>query len=234
MRIYVIEDDRIFNRLIVSSLSSEKDVNIQSFFNGEDFLSHLSDNPDVVTLDLGLPDYYGPDLLRKIKDVSPETEVIIISGQYDLKLAVQLLRHGAYDYIAKDENIKERLVHCIKHIRGRNNLKRELNQLKSEISGKYDYLDAIVGESEGMKKVLSLINKAVTIDNISVYTTGESGTGKEFIAKAIHYNSKRRDYPFIVINVGALPSEMMEGELFGFESRSISGAHLCHKGMLIC
>ncbi|MCA1744612.1 MAG: sigma-54 dependent transcriptional regulator [Bacteroidales bacterium] len=232
MRIYVIEDDRIFNRLIVRALDKDKEVEIVSFFNGTDFLERLSDNPEVVTLDLGLPDYSGAYLLRQIKQACPETEVIIISGQDDLKLAVQLLKEGAYDYIAKDENIRERLIHCIHHIRGQQNLKNELRQLKSEISVKYNYLQAIIGESEGMKTVLSLIDKAVKVSNVSVSITGEAGTGKELVAKAIHYNSARRHKPFVIVNVGAIPYEMLEGELFGFEKGVLDGGRLRHKGKI--
>ena len=232
MRIYVIEDDRMFNQLIVRALDKDNEVEIVPFFNGTDFLSRLSDHPEVVTLDLGLPDFSGADLLRQIKQSSPETEVIVISGQDDLKLAVQLLRQGAYDYIAKDENIRERLVQCIHHIRGQQNLKKELRQLKFEISEKYNYLQAIIGESNGMKAVLSLIDKAVKVSNVSVSITGEAGTGKELVAKAIHYNSARRHKPFVVVNVGAIPYEMLEGELFGFEKGAFDGARLRHRGKI--
>jgi DNA-binding NtrC family response regulator len=232
MRIYVIEDDRMFNQLIVRALDKDKDVEIVPFFNGTDFLARLSDHPEVVTLDLGLPDNSGADLLRQIKQVSPETEVIIISGQDDLKLAVQLLKQGAYDYIAKDENIRERLIHCIHHIRGQQNLKNELRQLKFEVSEKYNYLQVIVGESNGMKTVLSMIDKAVKVANVSVSITGEAGTGKELVAKAIHYNSARCHKPFVVVNVGAVPYEMLEAEIFGFEKGAFDGARLRHKGKI--
>jgi DNA-binding NtrC family response regulator len=232
MRIYVIEDDRLFNQLIVRALDKDKDVEIVPFFNGTDFLNRLSDNPEVVTLDLGLPDNSGAEILRQIKQSNPETEVIIISGQDDLKLAVQLLKEGAYDYIAKDENVRERLIHCINHIRGQQKLKQEVLQLKSEISEKYNYLHGIIGESESMKQVLSLVDKAVKMANVSVSITGEAGTGKELMAKAIHYNSLRRDKPFVIVNVGAIPYEMLEGELFGFEKGAFDGARLRHKGTI--
>lgn len=232
MRIYVIEDDRMFNRLIVRALDKDKDVEIVPFFNGTDFLDRLSDNPEVVTLDLGLPDYSGAEILRRIKQSHPETEVIIISGQDDLKMAVQLLKEGAYDYIAKDENVRERLVHCLHHIRAQQKLQQELKQLKSEISVKYDYLQAIIGESESMKQVLLLVDKAVKMSNVHVSITGEPGTGKKLLAKAIHYNSERRDQPFVIVNVGAIPDELMEGELFGFEKGAFDGARLRQKGKI--
>jgi DNA-binding NtrC family response regulator len=232
MRIYVIEDDQLFNRLIVGFLDECSEMEVVPFFNGADFLDRLSDNPEVVTLDLGLPDGSGADILRKIKQSNPETEVIIISGQNDLKLAVQLLKEGAYDYIAKDENVRERLINCLLHIKGQHQLQEELQQLKSEISVKYDFLQAFIGESESMKQVLLLVDKAVKVDSVNVSISGEAGTGKKLMAKAIHYNSGRRDRPFVMVNVGAIPDELMEGELFGFEKGAFDGARLRQKGKI--
>jgi DNA-binding NtrC family response regulator len=228
----VIEDDQLFNRLIVGFLDECSEMEVVPFFNGADFLDRLSDNPEVVTLDLGLPDGSGADILRKIKQSNPETEVIIISGQNDLKLAVQLLKEGAYDYIAKDENVRERLINCLLHIKGQHQLQEELQQLKSEISVKYDFLQAFIGESESMKQVLLLVDKAVKVDSVNVSISGEAGTGKKLMAKAIHYNSGRRDRPFVMVNVGAIPDELMEGELFGFEKGAFDGARLRQKGKI--
>nr|WP_319401335.1 sigma-54 dependent transcriptional regulator [uncultured Carboxylicivirga sp.] len=230
MRINVIEDDKVFNKLVEHTLKLNPDYEVQSYFNGKDFIRNLSDNPDVVTLDLGLPDYTGNEILKKIKRFNPEIDVIIISGQDDISTAVQLLKEGAYDYITKDENIKERLLHSVQNINKNKNLKNEISQLKSEISNKYEYKNAIIGDSPAIKAVFALIDKAIKVPNINVSVYGETGTGKELIAKTIHYNSPRKDRPFIAVNMGAIPKELIESELFGHEKGAFTGAITSKKG----
>nr|WP_321405716.1 sigma-54 dependent transcriptional regulator [uncultured Carboxylicivirga sp.] len=230
MRINVIEDDKVFNKLIEHTLKLNPDYEVQSYFNGKDFIRNLNDNPDVVTLDLGLPDFTGNEILKKIKRFNPEIDVIVISGQDDISTAVQLLKEGAYDYITKDENIKDRLLHSIQNIRKNKNLKNEISQLKSEISNKYQYKNAIIGDSPAIKEVFALIDKAIKVPNINVSVYGETGTGKELIAKTIHYNSPRKDSPFIAVNMGAIPKELIESELFGHEKGAFTGAITSKKG----
>ncbi|MBS2097779.1 sigma-54-dependent transcriptional regulator [Carboxylicivirga linearis] len=230
MRINVIEDDKVFNKLIEHTLKLNPDYEVQSYFNGKDFIRNLSDNPDVVTLDLGLPDYTGNEILKKIKRFNPEIDVIVISGQDDISTAVQLLKEGAYDYITKDENIKERLLHSIQNIKKNKNLKNEISQLKTEIGNKYEYRNAIIGDSPAIKAVFALIDKAIKVPNINVSVYGETGTGKELIAKTIHYNSPRKDSPFIAVNMGAIPKELIESELFGHEKGAFTGAITAKKG----
>ena len=230
MRINVIEDDKVFNKLIEHTLKLNPDYEVQSYFNGKDFIRNLSDNPDVVTLDLGLPDFTGNEILKKIKRFNPEIDVIVISGQDDISTAVQLLKEGAYDYITKDENIKERLLHSIQNIKKNKTLKNEISQLKTEIGNKYEYRNAIIGDSPAIKAVFALIDKAIKVPNINVSVYGETGTGKELIAKTIHYNSPRKDSPFIAVNMGAIPKELIESELFGHEKGAFTGAITAKKG----
>lgn len=230
MRIHVIEDDKVFSKLIEHTLKLVPEFEVFTYFNGNDFLRNLPDNPDIVTLDLGLPDFSGEVLLRKIKKFNPDIEVIIISGQDNISLAVQLLKEGAYDYITKDENIKERLLHSINNIISKQSLKKELTQLKSEISGKYSFQHAIIGESSAIKAVFGLIEKAIRIPNINVSIYGETGTGKELIAKTIHYSSPRNDKPFVAVNMAAIPRELIESELFGHEKGAFTGAFMTRKG----
>ncbi len=230
MRIHVIEDDKVFNKLIENTLKLVPDFEVAPFFNGNDFLRNLPDNPDIVTLDLGLPDFSGEALLKKIKKFNPDIEVIIISGQDNISLAVQLLKEGAYDYITKDENIKERLLHSINNIVNKQSLKKEIFNLKTEISGKYSFQHAIIGESNGIKGVFSLIEKAIRVPNINVSIYGETGTGKELIAKTIHYSSPRYEKPFIAVNMAAIPRELIESELFGHEKGAFTGAYMTRKG----
>lgn len=230
MKINIIEDDRVFNKLIEHTLKLNPDYEVHSYFNGKDFIKNLAENPDVVTLDLGLPDYTGTEILKKIKRYDPEIDVIVISGQDDVSTAVQLLREGAYDYITKDENIKDRLLHSIQNIKKHKTLKNEIDQLKTEIGTKYQYKNAIIGDSPAIKGVFVLIDKAIKVPNINVSVYGETGTGKELIAKTIHYNSNRKDRPFIAVNMGAIPKELIESELFGHEKGAFTGAITAKKG----
>ncbi|WP_026473904.1 sigma-54-dependent transcriptional regulator [Alkaliflexus imshenetskii] len=232
MKIHVIEDDKMFNRFIEHTLRFDPAVEVVPFFNGADFLVRLSDNPDVVTLDLGLPDYCGEEILKLIKAFNPEIEVIVISGQDDVKTAVQLLKQGAFDYITKDENIRDRLQNCIRHVLNKRALKQEISALKSEISRNQDYQKAIVGESVAMREIFMLIDKAVRVPNIHVSVFGEAGTGKELIARTIHQNSPRKDKPFVQFNVSATPKELVEGELFGYDGKGYTGSLLSRRGKL--
>ncbi|MCU4174600.1 sigma-54-dependent transcriptional regulator [Carboxylicivirga sp. N1Y90] len=230
MKINVIEDDKVFNRLIEHTLKLNPDYEVVSYFNGKDFIKNLGDDPDVVTLDLGLPDLTGNEILKKIKRFNPEIDVIVISGQDDISTAVQLLKEGAYDYITKDGNIKERLLHSIQNIKKQKNLKNEITQLKTEIGHKYQYKNAIIGDSPAIKEVFALIDKAIKVPNINVSVYGETGTGKELIAKTVHYNSPRKSKPFIAVNMGAIPRELIESELFGHEKGAFTGAITTKKG----
>jgi DNA-binding NtrC family response regulator len=192
-------------------------------------LRAMHEKPDVVTLDYSLPDSNGNKLLSFIKKEYPETEVIIISGQEEIKTAVTLLKEGAYDYIVKDDDTKERVWQTILHIRENTKLKTELQDLKSELVKKYDFSNTIKGNSQAIKKVFGLIEKAIT-NNITVSITGETGTGKEVIAKAIHYSSEKSKDPFIAVNVSAIPNELIESELFGHERGAFTGAQTRRKG----
>jgi two-component system response regulator AtoC len=222
-KIFVVEDSEWYNRLLVHTLSLNPDYEIKSFSNGRDFLNSLFESPDIVTLDYRLPDMTGLDLLKKIKEEDSDIQVILISEQGDIDTVVNLLKLGAYDYITKTDDIKDRLLNTIKNIRDGIGLKRELTSLRREIQKKYSFRQSILGESQAIKYVYELIDKALST-NINVIIYGETGTGKELVAKAIHYNSKRKDKPFVTVNVAAIPSELIESELFGHEKGSFTGA----------
>ncbi len=230
MKIHIVEDDRVFNRLIEHTLIAQAHYEVSTFVNAKDFIPHLADNPDVVTLDLGLPDMDGEDVLRHIKHYNADIEVIVISGQENISTAVQLLKQGAYDYITKDENITERLRNSLRNIEAKKTLKIEIKELKSEISNKYTYNNIIIGESTAIKNIFSLIDKAVKIPNINISIYGDTGTGKELVAKTIHYNSPRKNKPFIAVNMGAIPRDLIENELFGHEKGAFTGANTSMKG----
>jgi two-component system response regulator AtoC len=222
-KIFVVEDNEWYNRLLVYNLELNPDYEVTSFLNGKDCLNHLNDRPDIITLDYRLPDMNGVEILKKIKEENEDIEVILISEQNDISVVVDLLKHGAYDYLVKTEDIKERLLNTVSNIRKRHSLKNEISSLRKEVQQKYDFQKQIIGNSKAVKNVFDLIAKAIRT-NITVTITGETGTGKELVAKAVHYNSNRREKPFVPINVAAVPSELIESELFGYEKGSFTGA----------
>lgn len=222
-KIFIVEDSEWYNRLLVHTLSLNPDFEIKSFFNGKDFLNSLFESPDIVTLDYRLPDYTGLDLLKRIREENSDVQVILISEQEDINTVVKLLKMGAYDYISKSDDIKDRLTNTVRNIRDGIGLKREISTLRKEVQKKYSFRESILGESTAIKTVYDLIDKALST-NITVIISGETGTGKELVAKAIHYNSKRKDKSFVTVNVAAIPSELIESELFGHEKGAFTGA----------
>jgi two-component system, NtrC family, response regulator AtoC len=224
-KIFVVEDSEWYNKLLVYTLSLNPDYEIKSFFNGNDFLQCLHESPDIVTLDYRLPDMTGLELLNKIRQENSEAQVILISEQSDIDMVVTLLKMGVVDYITKSDDIKERLLNTVKNIRDGIGMKREISTLRKEIQKKYNFSKSIIGESPAIKVVYERIERALST-NITVIISGETGTGKELVAKAIHYNSSRKDKPLVAVNVAAIPTELIESELFGHEKGSFTGASI--------
>lgn len=222
-KIFVVEDDEWYNRLLVHTLSLNPDYEIQSFSTGKDCLDNLHQQPDVVTLDYRLPDMKGLDVLKRIKEVNDEVQIILISEQDDIDVVVTLLQAGAFDYIVKSKDIRERLLNTVNNIRSGSKLKTEISTLRQEVKRKYANQSSIIGNSAAMQKIDDLIEKAVRT-NITVMVSGETGTGKELVAKAIHYRSGRAKKPFVAVNVAAIPKDLVESELFGHEKGSFTGA----------
>lgn len=228
--IYVVEDNEWYNKLLVHNLSLNLDYEIHSFFNAKELLEAINHKaPNVVTIDYRLPDMDGDTLLAKVKEINTSIEAIIISEQEDIKIAVRLLKAGAFDYLVKSKDIKERLLNAISHVRKNSNLKNKIKSLQREVEGKYAFEKSIVGKSTALKKVFNLIAKA-TETNITVTVTGETGTGKEVVSKAIHYNSSRKKEPFVAVNMAAIPADLIESELFGYEKGAFTGAESRRKG----
>lgn len=222
-KIFIVEDDLWYSSMLEYYLSLNPDYAIQKFDTAKSFLAKLHERPDVVTLDYSLPDMNGDQLLKQIKETSPETRVIVISGQEDIKVALDLVKKGASDYLVKDEDTKERLWNTINNMRENIELKQEIETLKEEVSRKYDFSNAIIGSSPVIQRVFSMMEKAAKT-NITVSVTGETGTGKELVAKSIHYNSTRKTQQFVAVNLAAIPKDLVESELFGHEKGAFTGA----------
>ena len=191
--IFIVEDDAVYSAVLGHFLSLNPDFQVRKFTSAKAILASIHDKPDIVTLDYSLPDMTGDILLEKVKAASPETKVIIISGQEDIKVAIELFKKGANDYIVKDNDTQERLWMSIQNLRENISLKKEIATLQQEVQKKYNFQKAIIGNSPALKQVFALMEKAASA-NITVSVYGETGTGKDLMAKSIHFNSERRSF----------------------------------------
>jgi len=226
LKIFILEDDLWYGTMLEHYLSLNPDYQVQRFDSEKAFFQKIHEQPDVVTLDYTLAegDADGSKVLKKIKEFNPDIEVIIISGQDQITTAVELLKSGAFDYLVKDEDTKDRLWNVLLHLQEIKGLKKEVETLKDALKKNFDFSKVIIGQSEAINSVFKLIEKAAKT-NITVSITGETGTGKEMVAKAIHYNSNKHKYPFVALNVAAIPPDLLESELFGHEKGAFTGAN---------
>jgi DNA-binding NtrC family response regulator len=228
-KVFIVEDDPWYGQLLLHHLSLNPDYEVSLFTTAKDLLNNLYKLPDLVCMDFGLPDMAGEKLLKEIQHRNKNIPVIIISGQEDIAVAVNLLKTGAKDYIIKDDHTKDLLWKSVINIRENISLKKEVEELKEQLEHKYALEDSIIGKSDTIKKTFSLVQKAIQ-SNINVSLTGETGTGKEVFAKAIHYHSERKKKPFITVNMAAIPANLVESELFGYEKGAFTGALNTKKG----
>jgi len=219
----MVEDDPWYGEILDYHLSLNPDYKVTRFESGKDCLAKMHLKPDLVTIDFSLPDITGDDLFKRIREISPQVPVIVISSQEEVAVAVNLLKMGVNDYLVKDEATKDLLWNSIIRIRETQSLKKEVEQLREELGQKFSFQKTMIGQSESLKKVFTLIGKAVKT-NINILINGETGTGKEVVAKAIHYNSDRKKKNFVAVNMAAIPRELIESELFGHEKGAFTGA----------
>ncbi|MDH5033489.1 sigma-54-dependent transcriptional regulator [Chryseobacterium cucumeris] len=222
-KIFIVDDDIFFGEMLKYHLQLNPDYEVLLFNNAKDCLSNLYLNPDIICIDFGLPDIQGDELFIQIKNIYPDLPIIVISGQENIEVAINFLKLGAKDYIVKNDHTKELLWNSIMRLKENISLKQEVKDLKDELEKKYTFEKTIIGQSHPIKSIFSKINKALT-SNINVSITGETGTGKEVVAKAIHYNSSRKNKPFIAVNMAAIPKELVESEFFGHEKGAFTGA----------
>ncbi len=225
----MVEDDPLYQRLVKYVMGINPDHEVIVFNSGQALLQRINEKPDIVTLDYSLPDMECEEVLRKIKQQSPDTHVIMLSGQIDVATAVKLLKMGASDYITKDEESKERLLHALNSIKTQIQERAEAVLVQPVNSSKPTFGTTILGSSKPMTEVFELMEKA-TSTNITVSVVGETGTGKELVAKSIHQNSTRSSGPFVAVNMSAIPKDLLESELFGYEKGAFTGAIARKKG----
>lgn len=223
LSVFIVEDNEWYRKFLTHIVSLNPDFHVQAFETGEELLKNLHTFPDVITLDYRLPDYTGDTLLKEIKALSPDTEVIIISEQEDIEVAVSLLKAGAYDYMVKSNDIQTPLLNSLLHLSKNKSLHTRISTLEKEVGKQYAFSETIIGESPRITTLFPILEKAAN-SSIQVTITGETGTGKEVVAKSIHYQSVRKSKPFVAVNMAAIPSELIESELFGHEKGAFTGA----------
>lgn len=180
-----------------------------------------SESPDLVLLDIRLPDLDGLEVLSRMKDLDPQVEVIMLTALNTVNYAVSAMKAGAYDYLTKPFDI-ENIQSVIEKVLEKNSLKKQNLYLREEIEKKFSF-EKIVGRSKPIKEIFALISQVAKSDS-TVLIFGESGTGKELVARAIHNLSKRKEKLFVPVNCAAIPENLLESELFGHERGAFTGA----------
>ena len=222
--ILVVDDEEA----IVSSLSSilqDEGYEVLVAKSGAEALkSYMADPPDLMLLDIWMPDMDGLETLRRIREIVPTAQVMVMSGHGSIETAVKAIKLGAYDYIEKPlslENVTLRVKHALEQYR----LEEENRSLRTKVQRKFE----LVGQSPAMQQLRQLIDTAGPT-NSRVLVGGENGTGKELVARAIHLQSARADRTFVAVNCAAIPETLIESELFGHEKGSFSGATSMKRG----
>jgi DNA-binding NtrC family response regulator len=227
-RILVVDDEEIVVRSCLRILG-EGDYEAEGVASGEEALRRIEERPyDVVILDIMMPKMDGMEVLRRVKESHPDIDVIMVTGLSQIETAVRSMKLGAFDYLPKPFDPDELKVVVGRAVERRRLLQENLG-LKTEASSRYR-LENIIGASPAMQAIYRLIAKGAPT-NSTILLTGESGTGKELIARAVHYNSLRRDRAFVPVDCNALSENLLESELFGHVKGSFTGAHANKRGM---
>ncbi len=217
----VIDDDRATLDLMRFQLESEN-FQVVTVEKGNDGLKIAEDNPfDIILTDLNLPDIDGIEIVKKLKQITPETEIIMITGFGSAEKAVEATKAGAFYYVEKPVEFDELLVLIEKAIERREQA-AEIKELRGKLSNVTSY-QGIIGGSKSMQNIFEMIENVADSD-ANILILGESGTGKEVIANAIHYKSHRAKMPFVKVNCSALPKDLIESQLFGHVKGSFTGA----------
>jgi DNA-binding NtrC family response regulator len=228
VRALVVDDDADVRTLLIGVLTRNQ-MTVVEAPSGRDAMAVLGrDEFDVVLVDVHLPDHSGLDILRWARGAEIDTEFIVLTGHADVDTAVEAMRLGAYDFVAKPwKNIE--LLEVVRKAVEKKALRRE-NVVLREVITRRDGLPEIVGESGEIREVLTMIARVAASDS-PVLIHGESGTGKELVARAIHLRSKRAARPFVSVNCGALPDTLLETELFGHKKGAFTGAVAARAGL---
>jgi two-component system response regulator PilR (NtrC family) len=227
-RLLVVDDEQSMREWLNIALSQDG-FEVESAGNGEDALKVLERTPvDLALVDLRMAGFDGLETLRRIKQLDDSVSVVIMTAYATAETAVQALKEGAYDYIIKPFKVDE-LRHLVQKALEERRLRGENLRLRDEVARRYQFGN-LIGKSAKMQEVFSTISR-LGDTKATVLVTGESGTGKELVAKAIHFNSSRKERAFVAVNCGAIPHELMESELFGHVKGAFTGAVAAKQGL---
>ncbi len=228
--ILLVDDQDTIRFFLEKTLTQEGYESVTAKTGGEAIEAARRIMPDLVLLDLKLPDMDGLEVLQKIKEIFPEICVVMITAFGDIETAVKAMKAGAYDFVSKPINLDQLLMVIRKGLKSER-LSREVLQLKRQMDPDVGF-DFIMGESKSMKKVYDVVQQVAKSDTTSVLVEGESGVGKEMIARLIHRYSVRAEKPFLDINCASLPEQLLESELFGYEKGAFTDAKNQKQGLL--
>jgi DNA-binding NtrC family response regulator len=222
MHVLVVDDDADVRGVLTAVIEADAQAHVTQAASGAEGMAWLGrEEFDVAVVDVQMPDHSGLDILRWARATEIDTELIVLTAHADVETAVQAMRLGAYDFIAKPFKNAE-LREVVAKAAEKKALRRENSALK-EVFNRRDGLPTIVGQSQEIREVLAMITRVAASDS-PVLVHGESGTGKELVARSIHLQSRRAALPFVSINCGALPDTLLESELFGHKRGAFSGA----------
>lgn len=223
-KILVIDDERSIRNSMKDILQYEGHEVVLAENGMEGLVSVKSEKPDIVFCDIKMPKMEGIEVLERIKEFSADTPVIMISGHGTIDTAIEAIRKGAYDFIEKPLDLNRILI-TIKNATDKHLLIHKTKTLKNKVSKKYD----MIGNSEALNHIRAMIDK-VAVSDARILVTGPNGSGKELVAHQLHELSHRKDNAFVEVNCAAIPSELIESELFGHEKGSFTSAIKQKKG----
>ena len=224
-RILIAEDEAAIRRVLKNILQEENGKwTIEEVEDGAQAIAECEKEWDLLLCDIKMPQKDGTEVLKHYQEHSPNTSVVMISGHGDIELAVACMRQGAYDFISKPPDLN-RLLQTVRHALDRQQLQDQVRRLKKKVSRKY----RMIGSSKSLEKVREIMEKAAPTD-ARVLITGPNGTGKELVAHGLHEQSARAKGPFVEVNCAAIPSELIESELFGHKKGAFTSAVKDRKG----
>jgi DNA-binding NtrC family response regulator len=227
MKIFLADDERILRVSLADELK-EAGHEVHEFSQASSVLHKLrEDQPDLLITDIRMPGMDGLELTEKVKQIAPETVVVVMTAYASVDTAIKALKAGAYDYLTKPFRHEE-ILHLTGRIAELREVKKDNERLLSQVSQSFDF-SSFTGQSEPIMKLFELV-KSVAHSSASVLITGETGTGKEMLANIIHYNSRRSSKPFVKVSCAILAKEVFESELFGHEKGAFTGAEKSRKG----
>ena len=228
-KVLIVDDDRFVRMALSEALRTWEYEIVEADTVKSAKRVFTDEEPDIVLLDIDLPDGSGLDVLNEIKELSPDTIAVMITGNVDVGNSVAALRGGAHDFIGKPVRLEELRV-TLRNASETRTLRREVKQARAERKRGFSFSE-IIGESDSMKKAIDLARRVAESDVGSILLNGETGTGKDLFARAIHFASERADAPYLAINCAALPANLIESELFGYEKGAFTDAKQKKEGL---